>query len=162
MTPQEYMAALTERLRADGDEPQWETSGTPHLIGHRSDFRLSWMATRMHLFTVAAVVPEVTVQGFEEFVDFAMDTALSRKKGLPRGLQTGIGVFPALISDRVDPAAVQRAMRWQKLRYAVLSRPTVVDTANRLVGAHRGTPVAGILYAPHLRRKNALYFPLPD
>ena len=162
MTPQEYMAALVERLRADGDEPQWETAGPPCLLGHRTDFRLQWMATRMHLFTVAAVVPEVTVGALEEFADFAIDTALARKKGLPRGLQTGIGVFPALISDRVDPAAVQRAMKWQKMRFAVIGRPTVVDTANRVVGAYRGTPIAGALYAPYLRRKNELYFPLPQ
>jgi hypothetical protein len=162
MTPQDYMAALVERLRADGDEPQWESTGPAYLLGHRSDFRLRWMAGRMHLFTVAAVVPEVTVGGLEEFTSFAFDVALVRKKGLPRGLQSGVGVFPALISDRIDPAAVQRAMKWQKTRFAALGRPTVVDTANRVVGAYRGTPVAGLLYAPYLRRKNELYFPQPE
>jgi len=116
----------------------------------------------MHLFTVAAVVPEVTVGGLEEFTAFALDVALARKKGLPRGLHTGVGVLPALISDRVDPAAVRRAMNWQKLRFAVMGRPTVVDTANRVVGAYRGMPVAGMLYAPYLGRKNELYFPVPE
>jgi hypothetical protein len=120
------------------------------------------MASRLHLFTIAAVVPEVTVAGLKTFTDFAVDTAIARKKGLPRGLQTGIGVFPVLIGDRVDPVAVQRAMTWQKMRFAAISRPTVVDTANRVVGAYRGTPVFGYAYAAHLRRKSELYFPQPE
>jgi hypothetical protein len=163
MTPQDYANALFERLRADGDEPQWEVAnGAPYLLGHRSDFKVQWMATRMHLFTVAAIVPEVTVAGLEQFTDFALDLAVKRKTGLPRGLQTGIAVFPALISDRVEPAALQRASRWQQARFAAMGRPTVVDTANRLVGAYRGTPVLGLIYAGYLRRKNELYFPLPS
>ncbi|HEX4792094.1 MAG TPA: hypothetical protein VH372_26745 [Actinospica sp.] len=162
MTPQDYMNALVERLRADGDEPQWDTTGAPYLLGHRSDFKVQWMATRIHLFTVAAVVPEVTLAGLEQFADFALDVAVKRKKGLPRGLQTGIAAFPTLISDRVEPAALQRAAKWQKTRFAVMGRPTVVDTANRAVGAYRGRPLLGLMYAGYLRQKSELYFPQPD
>jgi hypothetical protein len=50
----------------------------------------------------------------------------------------------------------------QKTRFAATGRPTVVDTANRPVGAYRGTPVPGPVYAGYLRRKRELHFPLPN
>lgn len=71
-------------------------------------------------------------------------------------------VFPALISDRVEPAALRRARVWQKAGFTALARPTVVDTGNRVVGAYRGTPVVGLRRAGYLRRKHELYFPQPD
>lgn len=161
MTPQEYISGLIERLAADGCDPQWDTTTSPFLIGRRTDARA---AARTHLFTIAAVVPEVTVPGLEQFTEFALEAAVKRRKalGLPRGLSTGVGVFPALISDRVHPAAVRRAAVWQRARFACLGRPTVVDTANRQVAAYRGTPVVGLLHAPYLRTKNEQYFPQPQ
>jgi len=162
MTPQDYMRELGERLQADGCDPQWDTSAAPFLIGRRADFKVQWMATRMHLFTIAAVVPEAALAGLEQFTDFALNTAIDRKKGLARGLQTGLAVFPVLISDRVDPEALRRAAVWQKVRFACMGRPTVVDTANRLVGTYRRIPVVGAMYGPYLRRKSEQYFPVPE
>lgn len=158
MTPQEYISGLLGRLAADGCAPRWDTTTSPFLIGHRSDVRA---ATRIHLFTIAAVVPEITVPVLEQFTDFALNAAVKRRKGLPRGLRTCVGVFPALISDRVEPAAARRASVWQRTRFAGLGRPTVVDTANRRVDAYRDTPIAGFFYAQYLRGKNEQYFPQP-
>jgi hypothetical protein len=158
MTPQDYIRELIERLAADGCDPGWDTTAAPCLIGYRSDIRA---ASKMHLFTVAAVVPEVSLAGLEQFTEFAVNTALRRKKGLPRGLQSGVAVFPALISDRVEPAAARRAAVWQRTRFACVGRPTVVDTAQRTVSAYRGRPVVGLVYASYLRKKNTQYFPDP-
>ena len=158
MTPQDYIRELIDRLAADGGDPKWDTTGAPFLIGHRSDVRA---LSKMHLFTVAAVVPEISLAGLEQFTEFALDTALRRKKGLPRGLQSGVAVFPALIRDRVEPAAAARAAVWQRTRFACIGRPTVVDTAARKVSAYRGSPFAGLVYASYLRKKNTQYFPDP-
>lgn len=162
MTPDEYLQGLRARLEADGSAPQWEDGAAPFLIGHRSDFKLQWMATRMHVFTIAAVVPEVTVPVLDQFTEFALKTAIDRKKGLMRGLQTGIAVFPALISERADPTALERAARRQKVKFACIGRPTVVDTASGAVGTYRGRPMVGIIYASYLRSKSLQYFPPPQ
>ena len=159
MTPQDYIRELIDRLRADGCDPKWDTTTAPYLIGYRKDLRA---LSKLHLFTIAAVVPEVSLAGLEQFTEFAMDTALRRKKGLPRGVQSGVAVFPALISDRVEPAAAQRAAVWQRTRFACMGRPTVVDTAQRTVSAYRGSPFVGLVYASHLRKKNTQYFPDPQ
>jgi hypothetical protein len=161
MSPQDYMRELVERLEADGCDPHWDTTGAPFLIGRRTDFRIRALAPRLHLFVIAAVLPEITLSGLEQFTGFAMNTAIRRSNSLTRGLQSGIAVFPALISDRVEPAAMRRARVWQRARFAAIGRPTVVDTADRAVGAYRGTPVVGLLHAAYLRRKHELYFPPP-
>jgi hypothetical protein len=162
MSPEQYIQELQKRLQADECDTRWETDPATVLIGARSDFRVQWVGTKLHLFTIATVVPEVTLPTLEQFTDFAITTAIEDGKRLPRGLQTGIAVFPSLISEKVDPAALERAARWQKVRFACIARPTVVDTTTRAIGAYRGTPVAGILYASHLRKKNERYFPQPQ
>lgn len=161
MTPDEYIQGLFARLQADGCDPRWEDAGTPYLVGRRADFKLQWMATKLHLFTVAMVTPAIDVTAVEQATDLAMRVAADRKKGLPRGLQTGVAAFAVLISDQVEPAALEYAAHKQKVAFACFGRPTVVDTANRMVGAYRGTPMVGLLYAGYLRKKSEQYFPAP-
>ena len=162
MSPENYIQQLHARLQADGCDPQWEAAPDPLLIGRRSEFRIQWMASTIHLFTIAATAPEATIATLEQFTDYAMAVAIERKKGLPRGIQTGIALFPTVISENVDPAALRRAGQWQKVKFACIARPTVIDTYTRTVGTYRGTPVAGMLYAPYLRKKSERYFPQPE
>jgi hypothetical protein len=161
-TPHEYLQGLAGRLEADGCSPQWETGPTPLLVGRRSDFRLQWFATRLHVFVLATELSEITVPIVDQFSEFAIQGALDRKTGLPPGFQTGVAVFPVMASDRVDPAAVAHAAQAQKLRFAAFGRPTVIDTTNRVVGTYRGTPALGFIYAGYLRKKSNLYFPAPQ
>jgi hypothetical protein len=160
-TPEAYVEDVYARLAGDGCDPQWEDWDGPVLVGHRSDFRLQWAATQLHLFTVVTAVPEVTLAQAQQFTVTAQQYAKDRKGGLPRGFQTGVAVFPALVSSRVDPAALEYAAHSQRVRFACLARPTVVDTQTGTVAAYRGNPVLGLLYAGHLRRKSQLYFPAP-
>jgi hypothetical protein len=161
LTPEEYVDVVNARLVADGCDPRWESWEGPVLVGRRSDFKLQWAATNLHLFTVVAAVPQVTLLTAQRFTERAQQYAKDRKGGLPRGFQTGVAVFPALVSDRVDPAALEYAAHSQRVQFACLARPTVVDTATGTVAAYRGNPVLGLLYAGHLRRKSEMYFPAP-
>jgi len=42
-----------------------------------------------------------------------------------------------------------------------MTRPVVVDVARGVVACHTGIPPLGMVYANHLRRKLATYFPPP-
>jgi hypothetical protein len=128
------------------------------LIGRRSDFRLGWAATRLHVFTLAAAVPEITVPVIATFTQHARRYAKAHKGGLPRGFQTGLAVFPALISTRVDPQAVAWAEEKQRTQFACFVRPVVVDVIREYVGVYRGSPVIGRTYASHLLQKSDYYF----
>lgn len=156
-----YLDGLAARLAADGCEVRTEDwSGTRVLVGYRSDFRLRWIATKLHLFTIALPMPEVTVSAIETFANSAMDYALARK-GQLRGLQSAVAVLPALVSTRVDPAAMQWASSKQRMRFACMARPVVVDVSSNTAGAFSGTAMLGWVYSGHLRRKLRLYFPSP-
>jgi hypothetical protein len=160
MTPSGYLDALRDRLAADGCEPQiHDWAGQPVLIGRRADFRLRWMATRLHLFVIAATAPEVNADALASFTQSAINYARANKGGLPVGFQTGIAVFPALVGEHVQPEAATWAQAKQINAFGCMARPVAVDTTTGMVNQFRGTGVLGGIYSPHLRRKSALYFP---
>jgi hypothetical protein len=154
-----YLSALEGRLKADGCTTQWEDwGGTAVLVGRRSDFRMSWMATNLHLFTVAAAVPEITVQAIVNFTDSVLKYAKDTKGGLPVGMQTGVAAFPVLVSGNVEPGAVHWAEAQQRNKFACMARPVVVDSTHQYVGMYRGKPAIGRVYASHLIEKGTRYF----
>ncbi|GGX76486.1 levansucrase [Streptomyces fructofermentans] len=154
-----YLAFVEQRMAADGCGTQWDNwGGAPVLVGRRAEFRLRWMATKLHLFTVAAAVPEITVPVISAFTDQVVQYAKNTKGGLPVGLQNGVGAFPLLVSDRVDPAAVHWAESQQRVKFACMTRPVVVDSSRQYVGMFRGKPLLGRVYASYFNEKAARYF----
>jgi hypothetical protein len=101
-SPQRYLDSLAARLADDGCQPRWEERpGGRVLIGRRADFRIQWMLTRLHLFAIAAAFPEVSVNNIEDFTRSAQRYSRDHKGGLPVGFQTGIAIFPCLVSEHV-------------------------------------------------------------
>jgi hypothetical protein len=157
--PQQYLTALAERLAADGCEVHWENwDSASVLIGYRADFRVQWLMSRLHLYTVAAAFPEVTKAMVGQFALSARSYAGAHKPGLPSGFQTGAAVFACLVSDYVQPEALDYAASEQGLGSGVFARPVVVDTDRRAVAAFRRTGFMGAIFGPYLRRKITLYF----
>lgn len=154
-----YLDGLADRLATDGCAVSTERWGAHDvLIGHRSDFRVQWFATNLHLFTVAAPAGVVTQQDLEAFTSTVWDAMLARK-GQLRGLQTGLAVFPTLVGTRVDPDAAIWASAEQRLRFATFARPVVVDTTARDISAFTGRVALGGIYNSHLIGKLQTYFP---
>lgn len=156
-----YIEATAARLTADGCDVHTEDwHGTAVLVGHRSDFRVQWMATKLHLLTIVAPASDVTPDDLESFTNAAFEYAEARK-GQMRGLQSGVAVFPSLVGTHVDPAAMAWAQKKQLARFASMARPVVVDVTAGTVGCFRRTAALGFVYSGHLRRKLDLYFPAP-
>lgn len=154
-----YIDGVATRLATDGCETRTEDwTNVPVLVGYRSDFRLWWFATKLHLFTIVMPMPYVTAGALETLTNNAINYALARK-GEMRGFQSGVAVFPAAVSTHIDPAATAWAEQKQQLRFACMARPVTVDVSRGVVGAFRGTSAMGLVYSGHLRRKLALYFP---
>jgi hypothetical protein len=157
LTSESYVRAVAGRLTADGCAVHHEDwNGTPVLIGRRADFRIRWMVTKLHLVTIVAAVPAITREGIEAFTGHAMDYA---KQGVMLGMQSGVAVFPALVGTDVDPAASAWAAEKQRVHFACMGRPVVVDLVRSTVSCYRATPALGFVYAGHLRKKLDLYFP---
>jgi hypothetical protein len=159
-SPQQYLDSLEAQLADDGCQLRSEEwPGGTVLIGHRSDFRIQWVASRLHLFTIAAAFPEVSVTDVKSFTRSAQRYSMNHKGGLPAGFQTGIAVLPCLVSEHVDPDALAWAGTKRGFsEFAVMARPVVVDVARGVISAFRSTGFVGAIYGPHLRRKISLYF----
>ncbi len=161
MHPADYLNGLFARLAADGSNPvvqQW--GGQSVLVAHRAEFKLRWMATKLHLFVIACEMPEVSVDHIIAFDQTAAQFARDNKGGMPLGFQTGVAVFPALVSARVDPNAGLWAAERQRVNFACMSRPVVVDTSRATVSQFRGSVALGAVYSGYLKAKSAQYFPL--
>jgi hypothetical protein len=158
----DYMGLAEQRLTADGCTVTHERWGERQvMVGHRSDFTVRWMATTLHLITAVVTQPWVSPTDIESFTETALDTAIARK-GDWRGFQIGIAVLPCLVGQAADPQAVSWAQSQQRLRFAVIGRPVVVDVRSDVVGAYLGAPLLGRVYAGHLRTKINQYFPRPS
>lgn len=154
-----YLDGLAGRLAADGCAVSTERWGAHDvLIGHRSDFRMAWLATNLHLFTVAAPAGAISRADIEDFTDVAWQHMLARK-GQLRGLQTGVAVLPTLVGTQVAPDAAAWAGAEQRLRFATFARPVVVDTTARTIAAFTGRVTLGGIYNSHLIAKLHTYFP---
>jgi hypothetical protein len=155
------VAELADRLIADGCETTWaEWEGRRTLIGRRSDKKVQWFGTRVHMFTVAAAVPSVDVTSLSDFTGWAMQYAKQHKgKGLPVSYGNVITVFPVLVGASADPAAKEWATQDMRLlELAVASRPVVIDTGAAEVSLFRGKRLHGRMFVKHTLEKADLYF----
>jgi hypothetical protein len=156
-----YIDATARRLASDGCRVHTEDwGGARTVIGYRADFRLRWLATKLHLFTVVTAKAHVTAADIETFTTRVLDYALARKGEL-RGFQSGVAAFPCLVGESVGPEAITWAEQKQRLRFACIGRPVIVDLSGGRVSTYRGRPTLGLVYAGHLRRKLEAYFAAP-
>ncbi|WP_340559756.1 levansucrase [Streptomyces sp. GSL17-111] len=154
-----FLASVEQRLAADGCAPHWDDwGGAPVLVGRRTDFRWGWMATKLHLFTVATAVPEITLPLVERFTQDAMAYAKQHRGSMVTDFRNGAAVLPVLVSPRVEPAAMAWAEQDQRSRMSCFARPVVVDTTHGYIGYFRGSAMMGLVYSDHLLRKAAQYF----
>lgn len=128
------------------------------LIGHRAEFRVSWMLTRLHLLTVVAAVDTVTEADIRDFVT-EVDSYAKATKGRLRGMQSGVVSFAALVSSQVDSGAKEFAEQKPKAAFAAQVRPVVIDLATGQAHTFQGTQQWGRIYQSYLRQKVALYLP---
>lgn len=160
--PLDYLSGLELRLRADGCEVTTTSlPGGPALVGRRSDFRIRWALTRLHLFTIAAAQDHVTLAAIQHFTRVATEYARGAKGGLPRGLQTGIALFPVMVGQQVEPDAVAWACEKQRVEFACFARPVVIHAPTEQSYLFRADAALGFIYNNHLRSRAAAYFPEP-
>jgi hypothetical protein len=105
MNAEEYLQGAARRLHDDGSEVSWVAmSGGTALVGYQSKFRILWLATKVHLFTVLYPTEVATDTQLAALGQDAVSHA-NATKGRLRGLQSGVAVIPALIAQTVTEPA---------------------------------------------------------
>jgi len=162
MDPSEYLDLVAERLASGGATVTTEQIGPIiALVGYRARFRMRWMASTLHLFTVVVPAPwTVTAAALERFGNDAIDFADSRKGAL-RGFQSGVAAIPVLVGPDIQPDAKEYAQTQILRRYAAFAWPAVVDLTERRVYRHEGRVAIGAVFSGYLRAQTALALPEP-
>jgi hypothetical protein len=119
--------------------------------------RFVWYTlSRLHVFVfVAPVDPQTTAEELNQFVRATIDYSIEHKRGLPRGLQTGLAAMPVIITTELPSATRDWASRppgraWSG-RLAAFPYPVTAEvTSGRM--SHRSRVVVGGAFAPRLRK----------
>ena len=156
VTGQQFLGSAATRLRDAGCEvSSVQLPGGPALAGHRSRFRLAWMATRLHLFTVMTTVPHVDASTLQRFSEDSLDYAAATKGAL-RGFQTGVATIAVLVGETVGPDGARFAQEELVRRFSAFTWPAAVDLATGVTYSHQGRVVLGGIYAGWMREQTAL------
>jgi hypothetical protein len=156
-----YLKSLRNRMVADGCTVTDQALGPVNaVVGYRSDFLPQMMFSKLHLFTVATAVEEISAFAVEDFIK-QVGTYGKDAKGAMRGMQSGVATFAVLVGDRVHPDAVAAAVQPAKIEFAVRTQPVVVDLSTGVVHTFRGRQLWGFAMNGYLRRKLNLYVPDP-
>ncbi len=162
MTPDQFLFQMAERLRADGAAVgTGQLAGGPALVGLKSQFRLRWMATKLHLFTVAVAVPVATGPLLKQFSQDAMEFA-NQQKGSLRGLQVAVAAIPILVTPVVDPSGAAYARTELIRKIGAFAWPTIFDVTTAVAHRHQGTVLIGGIYNGWMRQQTSLALGVPN
>jgi len=158
---EKYLKLVKDRLTDDGaTTSEANVGGFSAVVGYRAQFRLRWLATRVHLFTVVASVPYVNSQRLQQFTNDVLDFGV-KERGRFRGLQTGVGVIAALVSESVETEARMWATTDLVDRRGAFAWPALVDLSSGRISFHVGAVTRGGLYASWMRQQIETALPVP-
>lgn len=151
--PQQRVAQVARRLTDAGYSvrPVVEIGDELALLGHTSQFRWRWMATRLHLMVYVQAVDTVTIDRLERFSHGCLEHALAAK-GTRLGFHV-LAVAPVLVGARVEPGAASYAQHQIVRRFGAFAWPVAVDATSGAVSRHAGRPYIGAAFTPWLRRQ---------
>lgn len=159
MSSDGYLHLIEQRLRDDGARVETMTlGGEPALVGYRSTFKLRWMATRLHLFTVVVARPAVDAPALEAFSRRVLQYAVA-EKGSARGGQVGVATIPVIVADQVAPNAVALAEKRLIRKFAAFAWPAVVDLSTGDRFSHQRRVILGGIYASWMRQRASVALP---
>jgi hypothetical protein len=153
VTPQEAISRIGQSTSQAGFATSDEWMGQARvLVARTSQFRLRWLATKLHTFLVAGAFPPgtATPDQLDGFMRAAVQYGRANKSGLPVGLQTGLAAIPVAVTEHADASAHGWAATPHGREFAVLTFPVLLDTASGEV-THPPRLVLGGLYSGYLK-----------
>jgi hypothetical protein len=118
----------------------------------RSDFRWSWMATRLHTFVFVIELPPSSKDEVVAVAELSRAWARKHKGGLPRGMQSGSAAMPLIITPDISSELWEWAASPQPVRFAAALFPVVVSSDGEFASYRRSSAKLGIVYESFLRQ----------
>jgi hypothetical protein len=153
MTPQEVIERIGHSTAQAGMQVvRTQLYGVDTLVARTAEFRLRWMATKLHTFLVASPFAPGTANrsALDGFMSAAMQYAKANKGGLPVGFQTGIAVLVVAVTEQADAAAQEWAATPHGRQFGVIPFPVMVDAASHQLTRPQRMVIGGI-YSGYLK-----------
>ena len=142
----EYLQATYSRFDKDGfDQHSEVVEGIDVTVAAQKEFRLSWMATRMHYFGIYGAKDHVSLPDAEMFSKACFECAKKSYTGI-RGTMSGFSSISALASISVDLQAKQWVEKYQKKHFSSFEIPVLIDLSTRDTLFCKSKPLWGRIY----------------
>jgi len=115
-------------------------------IATMQEFRLSWLASKMHYFGVYGLYEEITQPVIERFSLDSFEYAKHNYTGLPRGFQKGFASLSMLASLNVSLEAKNWVEKYSKKHFAAFELPVIVDLSKSEIIYRKKKPLWGRMY----------------
>lgn len=154
-----YLVAVKQQLAAAGHEVfEIDLPDTHAVVGHISQFKWRWFATKLHLLTIALYIPELNVSSYAAAVHEASTYANTQKSKF-HGLQVGLAINVIIATQAVDTETITLASNRPPKEFAKLTTLAVVDLLQANTYTYTGKVVWGGIYTAWLRQKLAAALP---
>ncbi len=154
-----YYSLVSDRLKQDGFKIVHETIENQNvLIATNQQFRMSWFATQLNFFVIVGIAEHVTASNISSFSQASINYSIKQNTGLPRGLQSGVVSFSALISPSIDSDAKAWVQQLPKKHFAAFEIPVLIDSSKNEILFCTKTPMWGFIYYGFFRDFIRKYF----
>jgi hypothetical protein len=128
---------------------QANINGIDCSIGYIKKFRWSWFGTQLKTFIIIGQTEmKIDKNLIENFSSSCHDYAIKHNKGLPRGLQSGVGSIAILVGRDIGHEAVRFCQNPYKKHFGSFEVPVLCNLEKREVSKYLKTPVWGKVYFP--------------
>jgi hypothetical protein len=153
MTPQEAIVRIGQSTTRAGFATSDQVFlGMRVLVARTSQFRLRWMATKLHTFVVASAFPPgtATPDQLDDFMHAMMEYGRANKGGLPASSRTSIAAITVAVTESADRSAHAWTAERRGSQHAVQPFPVLVDVATGEV-THMARPLLGSFFYGYLK-----------
>ena len=146
----ELLRSYAERAAGRvGQQAQWN----PELGCYTLDAK-NWsvLAVKMHHYFFIARDDAATVADFDAYVKACVEWGLENYRGVPRGLQKGVAIYPVLVQTQPSAEVIAYTKQKPNSHWAAFALPTVVSASTGVVEYLEKTPMWGFAMWSGVRR----------
>jgi len=158
MNTDSYIQKISKKFSDDNLKvSKDEINGINVVIGSKSEFRWSWLATKLHIFACVGTKDKVGKGDIDKYSEACLKYAERNMEGM-RGMQQGAVAFAVLASEDVDAEAKEWVQKIPPKHFALMEFPVIYHLKEDKLYYCEKSPVWGRIYFKFFRNFIKMYF----
>jgi hypothetical protein len=158
MKADEYIQKVSKKFSDDNLQVKKDRINNQEvLVANKSEFRWSWLATKLQIFACVSSKDRITKGELQEYSKSCLDYAKSNMHGM-RGMQTGAVSFAVLASESIDDDTKEWVQQIPPKHFALMEFPVIYDLKEDKLYYCEKTPFFGWIYFKFFRSFVKMYF----